>query len=41
MFADHWLRGLVHSADPDEIDHLEAYLKQQIPSLDDKPETSL
>jgi predicted esterase len=28
-------RGLVHSADPDEIDHLEAYLNQQIPALGD------
>jgi predicted esterase len=28
-------RGLVHSADPDEIDHLESYLNQQIPALGD------
>jgi predicted esterase len=34
-------KGLVHSADADEIDHLEAYLKQQIPSLGDKADTSL
>ncbi|KAF2267362.1 Phospholipase/carboxylesterase [Lojkania enalia] len=35
--------GLVHSADPEEIDHLESYLNQQIPALGDekKPETSL
>ncbi|KAF2277643.1 Phospholipase/carboxylesterase [Westerdykella ornata] len=26
-------QDLVHSADPEEIDHLEAYLKQQIPAL--------
>lgn len=34
---------LVHSADPEEIDHLEAYLNQQIPPLGDekKPDTSL
>ena len=29
------LRDLVHSADPDEIDHLEAYLNQQIPAKGD------
>jgi hypothetical protein len=35
-------RGLVHSADPSEIDHLEAYLSQQIPPLDEpKTDTSL
>ena len=35
-------RNLVHSADPEEIDHLEAYLNQQIPTLgDSKAETSL
>ncbi|KAF2027539.1 Phospholipase/carboxylesterase [Setomelanomma holmii] len=36
-------KNLVHSADPDEIDHLESYLNQQIPPLGDekKPETSL
>lgn len=36
-------RNLVHSADPDEIDHLESYLNQQIPPLGDekKTETSL
>jgi hypothetical protein len=35
-------RGLVHSADADEIDHLEAYLNQQIPALGDaKSDTSL
>ncbi|KAL6162738.1 hypothetical protein ACJQWK_11655 [Exserohilum turcicum] len=33
-------KGLVHSADPDEIDHLEAYLNQQIPALDSKPESA-
>ncbi|KAH7392736.1 Phospholipase/carboxylesterase/thioesterase [Pyrenochaeta sp. MPI-SDFR-AT-0127] len=34
--------NLVHSADPEEIDHLEAYLAQQIPPLGDaKPDTSL
>ncbi|KAH8717027.1 Phospholipase/carboxylesterase/thioesterase [Phaeosphaeriaceae sp. PMI808] len=35
--------NLVHSADPEEIDHLEAYLNQQIPPLGDKAknETSL
>ncbi|KAF2635083.1 Phospholipase/carboxylesterase [Massarina eburnea CBS 473.64] len=34
--------NLVHSADPEEIDHLESYLNQQIPPLGDaKPETSL
>jgi len=27
--------GLIHSADPDEIDHLEAYLNQQIPAQGD------
>lgn len=33
-------RNLVHSADPEEIDHLEAYLTQQIPPLGDaKPAT--
>jgi hypothetical protein len=26
-------RGLVHSADPQEIDDLESYLNQQIPPL--------
>jgi hypothetical protein len=32
----------VHSADPEEIDHLEAYLNQQIPPLGgDKSETSI
>ncbi|KAF3052694.1 hypothetical protein E8E11_006900 [Didymella keratinophila] len=31
-------KGLVHSADADEIDHLEAYLKQQIPALGEKSE---
>lgn len=31
-------RNLVHSADPDEIDHLESYLNQQIPALGDKSE---
>lgn len=35
-------RGLVHSADDSEIDHLESYLNQQIPPLGDaKLETSL
>jgi len=36
-------KDLVHSADPQEIDDLEAYLNKQIPALDDdkKPETSL
>ncbi|OAK98132.1 Phospholipase/carboxylesterase [Phaeosphaeriaceae sp. SRC1lsM3a] len=35
-------KGLVHSADESEIDHLEAYLNQQIPPLGDvKLETSL
>lgn len=29
-------RDLVHSADPEEIDHLEAYLNQQIPALGEK-----
>jgi hypothetical protein len=28
-------RNLPHSADPDEIDHLESYLNQQIPALGD------
>jgi hypothetical protein len=28
-------RGLVHSADPEEIDDLESYLNQQIPLLGD------
>jgi hypothetical protein len=28
-------RNLVHSADPEEIDHLESYLNQQIPDLGD------
>jgi len=28
-------KNLPHSADPDEIDHLESYLKQQIPALGD------
>jgi hypothetical protein len=28
-------RGLVHSADPEEIDDLESYLNQQIPPLGD------
>jgi hypothetical protein len=28
-------RGLVHSADDSEIDHLESYLNQQIPALGD------
>jgi len=36
-------QDLVHSADPEEIDHLEAYLNQQIPPLGDesKSESSL
>jgi hypothetical protein len=35
-------RKLAHSADPEEIDHLEAYLNQQIPALGDvKSDTSL
>jgi len=35
-------RDLVHSADPEEIDHLESYLNQQIPPLgDDKSDTNL
>jgi hypothetical protein len=35
-------RELEHSADPKEIDHLEAYLTQQIPALGDaKQDTSL
>ena len=35
-------RNLVHSADPEEIDHLEDYLSQQIPPLgDSKPDGSL
>jgi predicted esterase len=29
-------QNLVHSADPEEIDHLESYLMQQIPPLGDK-----
>lgn len=29
-------RGLPHSADPSEIDHLEAYLKERIPDEGDK-----
>ncbi|KAF2655780.1 acyl-protein thioesterase 1 [Lophiostoma macrostomum CBS 122681] len=34
--------NLVHSADPEEIDHLESYLNQQIPHAGDKTsETSL
>ena len=33
--------GLPHSADPDEIDHLEAYLKQRIPDQGDKAGRSL
>lgn len=31
-------KALAHSADADEIDHLEAYLKQQIPALGEKSE---
>ena len=34
-------RGLPHSAHPDEIDHLEAYLKQRIPDQGDKAGQSL
>jgi len=35
-------RDLVHSADPEEIDHVESYLTQQIPPLGDaKTEGSL
>ena len=35
-------QDLTHSADPEEIDHLEAYLNQQIPPLgDEAPSTSL
>jgi predicted esterase len=34
LTANH--RDLVHSADPDEIDHLESYLNQQIPPVGDK-----
>ncbi|PVI06012.1 acyl-protein thioesterase 1 [Periconia macrospinosa] len=35
-------KGLIHSADPDEIDHLESYLNQQIPPLGEaKQDTSL
>ncbi|CAN9471824.1 unnamed protein product [Alternaria alternata] len=33
-----YVMNLVHSADPDEIDHLESYLNQQIPALGDKSE---
>ncbi|KAF1996228.1 Phospholipase/carboxylesterase [Amniculicola lignicola CBS 123094] len=29
-------KGLAHSADPEEIDHLEAYLNQQLPPLGDE-----
>jgi len=32
-------QDLVHSADPEEIDHLEAYLTQQIPALGDGKNT--
>jgi predicted esterase len=32
-------RDLVHSADPEEIDHLESYLTQQIPALGDDKNT--
>ncbi|CBX93256.1 hypothetical protein IAQ61_008969 [Plenodomus lingam] len=35
-------KGMGHSADPSEIDHIEAYLNKQIPPLGDaKPEGSL
>ncbi|CAI6260664.1 unnamed protein product [Periconia digitata] len=35
-------KGLVHSADPEEIDHLESYLNQQIPPVGDaKQDNSL
>lgn len=34
-------KGLVHSADPDEIDHLESYLNQQIPPLGNAKSGSL
>ncbi|KAH9875200.1 hypothetical protein J1614_004691 [Plenodomus biglobosus] len=35
-------KGMGHSADPSEIDHLEAYLNKQIPPMGDaKPEGSL
>lgn len=35
LFANS-LRGLVHSADPEEIDDVENYLKERIPPLGDK-----
>lgn len=35
------VRDLTHSADPEEIDHLEAYLNKQIPPLDEEKNTSL
>ena len=34
-------KGLPHSADPDEIDHLEAYLKAHVPDQGDKAGQSL
>lgn len=35
-------KDLIHSANEEEIDHLESYLSQQIPALgDEKPDTSL
>jgi hypothetical protein len=30
-------RGLEHSADPEEIEDLETYLKERIPPLGEKP----
>ncbi len=30
------IRGLQHSADPQEIDDLEEFLKQCLPNIDDK-----
>ena len=35
------IRGLEHSADPEEIDDLEEFLKQCLPNIDDKPGAGL
>lgn len=41
-FAANPSRDLVHTADEEELDHLEAYLTQQLPALGDKkPEQPL
>jgi len=37
LVTNNRLRGLQHSATPQEIDDVEAYLKERIPDIGDKP----